>query len=379
MSEKTLFSYSALFDTPDQIMLAAKAVQNAGYKKYDVNTPYPVHGMDGAMQLKPSKLGYVALFFGMSGLLSAIMLTVYTNLIDYPLVIGGKPFYAFPGYVPVYFELTVLLASVLTVATMLFIFFKLPNNKHPLHDSDYMRSVSSDKYGLYIEADDPIFDEGETRTFLEGLEGANVTAIYLDEDELQHENKIFEPKFISLLVLLVLISSGSTYFMLNKLLFMQPFNWMMEQGKVIPQEKSELFADGFGMRPPVQGTVARGTLPYAFAAQPEKAAEFNINPLFTKAENLALGKTKLDIYWSPCHGYHGEGDSRLRGQFPHPTTLQSEKVRNWTDGRIFHVITEGQNVMPSYSSQLSRQEKWAVILYVRALQRSLNAKETDVK
>ncbi|MCB0753622.1 MAG: cytochrome c, partial [Ignavibacteriae bacterium] len=87
---------------------------------------------------------------------------------------------------------------------------------------------------------------------------------------------------------------------------------------------------------------------------------------------------KFNIYCSPCHGYLAEGDSRLRGQFPNPPSLHSEKVRGWSDGRIYHVIVSGQNVMPSYSSQLSREERWAVVNYIRVLQRSLNAKESDL-
>ena len=93
---------------------------------------------------------------------------------------------------------------------------------------------------------------------------------------------------------------------------------------------------------------------------------------------LAIGKQKYNMYCSPCHGYLGEGDSRLNGQFPNPPSLHSEKLRSWSDGRIYHVITEGQNVMPSYRSQLTRQERWAVVNYLRVLQRSLNAKETDL-
>ena len=77
--------------------------------------------------------------------------------------------------------------------------------------------------------------------------------------------------------------------------------------------------------------------------------------------------------------YHGTGQSRLRGQFPNPPSLHSDKVRNWSDGRIFAVITEGQNVMPSYSTQLTEDERWAVINYIRVLQRAMNAKESDLK
>jgi mono/diheme cytochrome c family protein len=153
---------------------------------------------------------------------------------------------------------------------------------------------------------------------------------------------------------------------------------MREQEKYIPQEKSTFFSDGFAMRNPVAGTVQRGLLPYKFTKNPDESAEL-ANPLEITKANLDLGKKKFDIYCSPCHGYFAEGDSRLRGQFPNPPSLHSEKVRQWTDGRIFNVLTDGQNVMPSYSYQLTRNERWAVILYVRALQRSLNAKESDLK
>jgi len=153
---------------------------------------------------------------------------------------------------------------------------------------------------------------------------------------------------------------------------------MSEQEKVIVQESSDIFENGAGMQIPVEGTVARGFMPYPFKNNPEEAAKLLVNPLIPNEDNLALGKNKFNTYCSPCHGYLAEGDSRLNGQFPNPPSLHSEKVRTWSDGRIYHVIVEGQNVMPSYSSQLSRQERWAVVNYLRVLQRSLNAKETDL-
>jgi mono/diheme cytochrome c family protein len=160
---------------------------------------------------------------------------------------------------------------------------------------------------------------------------------------------------------------------------MVPFNWMMEQSKIIPQDNNSFFSDGKAMRTPIEGTVARGNMPYQFKGDPESAGKYLKNTLLPTEKNLDLGKKKYDIYCSPCHGYYGEGDSRLRGQFPNPPSLHSEKVRTWTDGRLYHVITEGQNIMPSYASQMTRQERWATILYLRVLQRSLNAKESDLE
>ena len=154
---------------------------------------------------------------------------------------------------------------------------------------------------------------------------------------------------------------------------------MMEQAKLKPQAASTLFADGKGMRPPVPGTVARGFLPYAYAGKPDEAGKFLVNPLPFSATVLERGRSGFLTFCSPCHGNFGHGDSHLRGQFPNPPTLLSDKVRNWPDGNIFHVITEGQNIMPSYAGQVRRDDRWAIVHYIRALQRAQFAKESDLK
>ena len=379
MTEKVLYSVNGLFDTADEIIEAAEKVSAKGYTKYDVHTPYPVHGMDKAMKLPPSKLGYAALVFGLSGTITALSLMYWMMAVDYPNVIGGKPFFALPAFIPITFEVTVLAASVATVLTMLFVFFKFPNNSHPLHGTNYMKAVSSDKYGITILADDPKFDEKEVNNFLAEIGAKVVEPIFWDNEEINTKHKIFEPKYIALLAVLVVVTSGAAYFGLNKLMYMKPFSWMMIQNKTIAQQTSSFFEDGVGMRTPVEGTVARGFIPYPYKDQPELAAKNLVNPLLPSKENLAKGEKKFNTYCSPCHGYHAEGDSRLRGRFPNPPSLHSQKVREWSDGRIYHVIMEGQNVMPSYASQMTEDEIWETILYIRALQRSLNAKETDLK
>ncbi|MFA8341751.1 MAG: quinol:electron acceptor oxidoreductase subunit ActD [Rhodothermaceae bacterium] len=378
MSDKVLFSISGIFNTPDEIIAAAKKTAKKGFKKFDVNTPYPVHGMDNAMGLPPSKLGYVALVIGLTAAITGLTLMWWTAQIDYQNVFGGKPFFAFPAYVPITFEVMVLSASLATVISLIVAMFKFPNLSHPLHDTNYMKKVSSDKYGLYIEAEDPMFNEEEVKAFLTEIGAVDIEPIYYDDEEFSVIHNVTDPKFIMILVTVAIMVSGGTYFALNKLMFMPPFNWMMYQEKTIVQEKAAFFADGFGMRMPVTGTVARGNLPELIDKDPEKGSAKLVNPLLPSPEVFAMGQKKYDIYCSPCHGYHGEGDSRLNGQFPNPPSMHSEKARNWNDGRIYHIITKGQNVMPSYAKQLTPDERWAVVLYVRALQRSLNAKESDL-
>jgi hypothetical protein len=379
MSDKKLYSITALFNTPDEISKAAEVITNEGFKKFDVNTPYPVHGLSSKMKLKPSTLGYFALALGLSGAAIALLFMYWTMSIDYPMIIGGKPFFALPAFIPVTFEVTVLLASVGTVLVMLFFFFRLPNNSHPLHDTEYMKKVSVDKFGVSIEAKDPNFEAEKVKKLFASLGAEKIEEIYYDEEEINHKHKIFEPRFIAFLFVIAIVVAGGTYFTLNKLLYMSPFNFMLDQHRINPQTKTNIFADGFAMRPPVDGTVARGTIPYLYKDDPEKAGMLLSNPLLATEENLALGQKKFNTFCSPCHGYFGAGDSRLNGQFPNPPSLHSEKLIQWQDGRIYHVIQVGQNVMPSYSKQLTENEKWAIVLYIRALQRALNAKEDDLK
>jgi hypothetical protein len=379
MENKILHSVSAIFNTPDEIINVAKQIVKAGYKKFDIHTPYPVHGMDSAMKLPRSPLGYFAFALGATGAMLGLLLMWSTMVASYPNNIGGKPLFPLPAFIPVTFEVTVLLASVATVTSMIILFFRFPNNSHPLHDTPYMKSVSSDKYGAVIESDDPNFDFEAVKSFFEKMGSTRVEAIYFDNDELSVKHTLFDPKFITGLAIIAIVVSSVTYFALNKMLFMEPFNWMMNQQRLAAQSPTTFFKDGFSMRQPVDGTVAHGKMPYIYADSVLLAETNMVNPLDINDQNLNIGKAKFNTYCSPCHDYNGTGIARLNGQFPNPPSLHSDKVRNWKDGHIYHVITVGQNTMPSYASQLNETERWQVITYLRALQRAMNAKEEDLK
>jgi len=378
--EKKLYSISAIYSTPNDIVAAAKAVKDAGYTKFDVHTPYPIHGLDGAMGLKETKLGFVTLFAGILGAVAMISFASWVAIVDYPQVIGGKPYWSWPAFVPVTYEIAVLLAVLLTVGSMIVFFFKFPNTSHPLHDTPYMKKVSADRFGVTVQSNDEKFDEKKVRDLLKST-GGEVEAIYYSEEFLTFKPQLFDLKFILLLVGISLATSAGGYLYFNKVLYLPPFDWMVEQPRFDVQSRTDYFEDGHSMRVPVQGTVARGFIPYPYAlgAKADSIGKFLINPLLNTKATLELGKKKYLTYCSPCHGNFGNGDSRLAGQFPNPPTLHSDKVRNWPDGAIFHTITVGQNVMPSYQYQISRDERWAVVKYVRTLQRAYNAKESDLR
>jgi mono/diheme cytochrome c family protein len=401
---KRLHSVVALFDSPDQIIHAAEKTCESGYKDFDVHTPYPLHGMDQAMRLPGTKLPYVSLVFGLLGLFFATFMQWFTMgnplhgfgvtalglpqwLERYPFVIGGKPLFSLPAFIPVMFELTVLFCALATVAFLIAWFCGLPNNSHPLHDTDYMKGVSGSRFGLCIEAIDAKFEEQDVHQFMEGLGGQDITSV----------RQVYKrpPSYLSsflffwVLVLVILAASGKFYFVFNRILYYPPFTWMETQSKVNAQATSlnyedgtPIFANGLAMQAPVAGTVSRGNTPYLFAKNPEQAAQMVINPLQTTAEHLGRGKDLFEVYCGICHGDFGDGDGsvsrRTAAMALKPPSLHSRKLKEFSDGRLYHIISNGQNVMPGYAKQIQEKDRWTIIQYIRALQRARDAKEGDL-
>ena len=124
MSNK-MFGTLAEFDSPKSLMHAAEAVRDAGYKKFDVYSPFPIHGMDDAMGLRPSIMGWLVLGGGITGLLAGFGIQTWVSIFGYKLIISGKPFFSYQAFIPVTFELMVLLSAFGAVFGM-FILNKLP-------------------------------------------------------------------------------------------------------------------------------------------------------------------------------------------------------------------------------------------------------------
>ena len=165
----------ALFDHPGEILDAASKARDKKFQLWDVFTPFPVHGMDDAMGLGRSWIPWVTFFAAMAGLATALGIQIGTMTVDWQMNIGGKPFLPWPSFMPISFELTVLIAGLTTVAVM-FVAGGLPNLKpkivHP--------KITTDKFALYICAEDPQFDALATREFLEGLGPIEVQEVRFD-------------------------------------------------------------------------------------------------------------------------------------------------------------------------------------------------------
>lgn len=368
MNKQNLYAISALFETPDSIIKAADIISNE-YHRYDVNTPYPVHGMDDAMKLTPSRIGYFTISIGLFCMSLMLYFMFWSNSIDYPQIIGGKPFFAFPAYVPIMFEITILTGAVLSVVMMISILFKFPNNSHPLHDSGYMKEVSSDKYGIYVEAKDAKFDYAKLEKQFKELGAINISPIYYDEEEVNWSPNTWDPKFVIGTIGIALFTSFSVYAHMNIVLFLPPFDWMMDQERADYGEESEFFTDTYSMRVAPVGSIARGFIPYQYES-PDSAAIYMANPTVASEENLKLGQRKFITYCSPCHGNNGEGVSRLKGNMPPGPDLRIEYYQKFNDGKFYHTITKGKGIMAGYEAQITRQERWAIINYIRTLQKA---------
>lgn len=160
-----VYGLLAEFKHPGDLLNAAKKTREAGYKRFDTYSPFPIHGMDGAMGLGNSKVGYFAIVGGITGLTGALLLQWWTGLVDYPMNISGKPLFAFEAATPVNFELTILLTALTAVLGML-ILNGLPRPWNPLFYSKNFRRASDDGFFLQIAANDVRFDLEETRAFL---------------------------------------------------------------------------------------------------------------------------------------------------------------------------------------------------------------------
>ena len=173
----------AEFENTHDILHAAEKVRDAGYVRWDTHTPFPVHGMDRAMGLKDSRLGWIVILFALTGLSGAFVMMHWMNGIDYPTVVGDKPPGApgtLPSMVPIMFELTILLSAFGAVLGM-FGLNRLPRHHHPVFASDRFRLASDDRFFLSIEADDPKFDVEKTRSLLQGAHAHNVEVIEEEE------------------------------------------------------------------------------------------------------------------------------------------------------------------------------------------------------
>lgn len=176
MSEQAVHGVMARYKDPGALIQAAEKVRDAGYKKFDCHSPFPIHGMDDAMGLKRSPMGWIVGTAATIGGIAGLALQWWTSTIDYPIVISGKPLFSFQAYIFVTFALAVLCSAFAASIGMLMV-NKLPRYHHPVFYSDLFKRCSNDSFFISVLSDDPKFDKAETGQFLQSIGGNDVEVL----------------------------------------------------------------------------------------------------------------------------------------------------------------------------------------------------------
>jgi hypothetical protein len=171
--DKNLYGLMAEFDSATELVDSARKLREAGYRKTDAFSPFPLHEIDEALGIKRSILPVLVFFGGITGLLLGLGLQVFVHYIDYPMNVGGRPYLSWPAFIPPSYELTILLAGFTAVFGMLFL-NGLPRPYHPVFNVPRFSLAMREKFFLLVETADPLFEYEKTRSFMESLDPQEV-------------------------------------------------------------------------------------------------------------------------------------------------------------------------------------------------------------
>ena len=516
------FGWMAEYVDEASLLSASRKVRDSGYTKTDAFTPFPVHGIDEALGIKPTILPFLVLCAGLTGLTTALLMQWWMNGVDYKYIISGKPFGITPASIPVAFELTILFSAFTSFLGM-FALNQLPKFSNPVFTNPKFDRATNDRFFLYVNSADKYYNRESVKDLLAATHPESLDEVIEDTTPASLPRPILLGAmllvFAGLIPGAIILNMRAGFSNLPRL---HVFFDMDFQPKKKTQQQTTVFADGRTMRPQVAGTIARGqleeqdpfylgfdpakisattgrsdlmlvstavqppegepapaepaptepaptepapaepaksegtpenqppaeqplveqppvegempatepaapaeTVPTETAAaetapsqvpatplEPAKAVEpapaavpapaqaaasasgtpaLNLPwveklPIEATEVHMKLGKLKYETYCSACHGYAGFGDglvhkraeSLLQPTWIPPTSLHADRVRTQPVGQIFHTITKGQGKMASYATSITPKERWAIVLYVKALQRSRNASIEDV-
>jgi len=176
--ERFLYGLIAEFEHADQIVGAARRAHEAGYRRLDAYSPFPVEGLSEALGFRDHLVPWIMFIGGVLGCVGGFLFLAWSIGLDYPLNIGGRARFSWPYYFPITFELTVLLSALSGVVGM-FGLNGLPRPYHPVFDAPNFDLATSSRFFLCIESDDPQFDRAQTRAFMDTLGASQVSEVEL--------------------------------------------------------------------------------------------------------------------------------------------------------------------------------------------------------
>ncbi len=363
-NEKKVHGLFAEYDSVDSLLAACRRVRDAGYTKTDAFAPFAVHGIDTALGIKPSKLPYIPLVAGLTGTGIAMLMQIWMNGINYPYIISGKPYVlSIPAFMPVAFEVTVLLASFGAFFGM-WALNGLPRFSNPMFTDPRFDRATDDRFFLFIDAKDQRFDAEGVRQLFADTGSQYINTVVEDDTPKQI------PRFLLIVWALLVGFSIIPALIVAKMRVTNSdkprFHIFMDMDfspARDAQQTTSLFADNRAMRPDVPGTVARGQLgdgldyltginvdelsrmdspraeqlvrtflkpqdddeadaagpPAAPSAEQAASADqtasvmdttpwLKENPLEITADLLDKGQEQFNIYCAVCHGRNGKGN-----------------------------------------------------------------------
>lgn len=174
-----LYGLIAEYDTPEELLDAARSARDAGYKKLDAFAPFPVEGLSDAIGFRDKYIPILMLCGGIAGITWGLGVQIFGLGASLPVNIGGRPLWSWPNFIPITFEATVLTCA-LTGVVMMFALNGLPQPYHPVFDAPNFDRASTDKFFLLIETKDKNFDPSATRKLLEETHPVNLSEINLE-------------------------------------------------------------------------------------------------------------------------------------------------------------------------------------------------------
>jgi hypothetical protein len=406
-----LYGILAEYDTPGELLEAARKVKDAGYADFDCYSPFPVHGIDPAMGIKRTILPLVIFGGGFTGAAGGLLLQWYCNAYSWGWNISGKPTWSIPANIPIAYECGILIA-VLTSFFGMWAFNKLPQVWHPLFRVDRFARVTDDGFFLGIEANDKRFDADKTKALLEGAGSIAIENVYLDPDPAQKRMPkwlmgiIVASTAFALVPFAIAAKARNSKSSEPHIYIFPDMNW---QPKLKSDAPDDQFPDGRANRGEITNTVARGWLeddqlffhgldhsdagdswttgfPKQYPETPTLAPDLRGKPFAVDMRLLERGRNRFNIYCTPCHGYDGHGQGMV------PTRVRAGggnwDARNLVDpagvvvqmpnGQLFNTISNGYSKMMGYAGQIPAWDRWAIVAYVRALERAQNASRDDV-
>jgi mono/diheme cytochrome c family protein len=361
----------ATFAHEEGLLGAAEALRGRGLKLLDAYTPYPVHGLDEAIGLPPSRLPWACAALGAVGAGAMWWLQHWTSAVDWPINVGGKPWDSLPAFVPVIFESMVLAAGVGTVLLFFLVSRLRPGRRERL----VIPEVTDDRFALVVEETDAAFDLHALRPVLQRHDALLIEErVLVDEPPAPASEKPGRAvKWVNLGLAASLVAVIAGVFALSGDDSQRNMHFLPTMVRSPAYDAYAIQDRLAGEWGPPPGAVSRESSSLHYAATDEdakRAGEELSNPFEADdAAALARGALVYQNFCASCHGAGGQGDGPVaqRG-FPPPPAFQAGNSRTAPDGELLHIITYGRRSMPPHDELLDEDDRWKVILHIRQFQ-----------